>query len=275
MTAQPVGLPARRNGFRENPGLTHTQVHQPPGPRTRLLVSVRSAAEAAIALAAGADVIDVKEPARGPLGAADAGVLAAVADAVGGRLPLSAALGELCDRPRPWPAGVAAQLQFIKLGLAGCRAEPNWPQRWREATADYGPKVARVAVIYADWQTAGAPSPSETLAWAAAAGCGAILVDTFDKHGGGLADLWPREAVADLIESAGEIGLPIALAGRLTAAAIRSLLPLKPALVGIRGAACSGGREGRLEADRVRALASIVRTYVPKEPAAQARDMAD
>ena len=36
-----------------------------------LLVSVRSAAEALSALAGGADVIDVKEPNRGSLGAAD------------------------------------------------------------------------------------------------------------------------------------------------------------------------------------------------------------
>ena len=36
-----------------------------------LLVSVRSAAEALAALAGGADVIDVKEPNQGSLGAAD------------------------------------------------------------------------------------------------------------------------------------------------------------------------------------------------------------
>ena len=45
---------------------------------TRLLVSVRSAAEAEAALLGGADVIDVKEPDRGPLGRADDAVIAAV-----------------------------------------------------------------------------------------------------------------------------------------------------------------------------------------------------
>ena len=39
--------------------------------RPGLLVSVRSADEAIAALAGGADVIDVKEPNRGALGAAD------------------------------------------------------------------------------------------------------------------------------------------------------------------------------------------------------------
>ncbi|MEX0712176.1 MAG: (5-formylfuran-3-yl)methyl phosphate synthase, partial [Pirellulales bacterium] len=41
---------------------------------TKLLVSVRSLAEARLALAAGVDLIDLKEPARGSLGALDPAV---------------------------------------------------------------------------------------------------------------------------------------------------------------------------------------------------------
>src|SRR5438552_1913494 len=59
-----------------------------------LLVSVRSADEVKAALAGGADLIDVKEPAKGPLAPAEAEVVAAVIDKVGGRVPVSAALGE-------------------------------------------------------------------------------------------------------------------------------------------------------------------------------------
>ena len=57
---------------------------------TGLLVSVRNGEEAAQALAGGAAVVDVKEPARGALGRADFGRLAEVVEAVGGRVPLSA-----------------------------------------------------------------------------------------------------------------------------------------------------------------------------------------
>lgn len=241
--------------------MTSPAVRQGSRPRTQLLVSVRNAAEAAIALAAGADVIDVKEPAHGPLGAADPQVLAAVATVVGGQVPVSAALGELRDNPTPLPAEIAARLKFVKLGLAGCRAWADWPEAWRAAMASYVPQVQRVAVMYADWQAAAAPTPGETLAWAARAGCGALLVDTFDKRGGCLTDLWPQGAIADLVESARHRGIPVALAGSLTAENIPSLLPLEPALIGVRGAACSGGREGRLDADRVRKLAAIVHSH--------------
>ena len=70
---------------------------QSPG----LLVSVRNVTEALTALEAGADVIDVKEPTRGSLGAADSATLAAIAQAVGGRAPVTAALGELTDLATP------------------------------------------------------------------------------------------------------------------------------------------------------------------------------
>src|SRR3954469_22907203 len=70
------------------------QVSVPP---TRLLVSVRSAAEAEAALAGGADIIDVKEPSRGSLGMADETVIQDVVATVAGRAPVSVALGDLAD----------------------------------------------------------------------------------------------------------------------------------------------------------------------------------
>ena len=65
--------------------------------RPGLLVSVRNANEARTALSAGADVIDVKEPNRGPLGAADIGEIAAIVEAVQSRVPVTAAMGELWE----------------------------------------------------------------------------------------------------------------------------------------------------------------------------------
>ena len=50
--------------------------------RVRLLISVRDAAEARSAIAGGTDVIDVKEPSRGPLGRADDRVVREVVDTV-------------------------------------------------------------------------------------------------------------------------------------------------------------------------------------------------
>ena len=47
--------------------------------RPSLLVSVRNLAEARAAIEGGCDRLDVKEPSRGPLGKADASVIAEIA----------------------------------------------------------------------------------------------------------------------------------------------------------------------------------------------------
>ncbi|HEU4586116.1 MAG TPA: (5-formylfuran-3-yl)methyl phosphate synthase, partial [Gemmatimonadaceae bacterium] len=88
----------------------------------RLLVSVADASEARIALESDADIIDVKDPARGSLGAADASVLRAIADVVASARPISAALGDATDeRAVEEAARVAAtnRLAYVKLGFAG------------------------------------------------------------------------------------------------------------------------------------------------------------
>ena len=66
---------------------------------TGLLISVRSAREAEIALCGGADLIDVKEPARGSLGRAKGSVIRDVVLRIAGQVPVSAALGELVQQP--------------------------------------------------------------------------------------------------------------------------------------------------------------------------------
>ena len=61
----------------------------------KLLVSVIDAAEARLALAGGVDIVDVKNPAEGSLGAPAPGVIAQVRDVLSAHAPLSAAIGDL------------------------------------------------------------------------------------------------------------------------------------------------------------------------------------
>ncbi len=81
----------------------------------RLLVSVRNSEEAAVALAAVVDLIDVKEPRSGSLGAATVDVIDGVLRLVNGHRPVSVALGELVDsaaiRAINWPHIAANFLQ--------------------------------------------------------------------------------------------------------------------------------------------------------------------
>ena len=240
----------------------------PPTTITKLVISVRSRDEALVALSAGADVIDVKEPSRGSLGAAEPATLAAVVCCVAGRAPVSAALGELLDvidseLSESAAANIPAELLFAKFGLAGCGKHVDWQQRWEQALGQFPQGVAAVGVVYADWQAALAPPPAQVIAAAGRLGCRVVLVDTFAKDGRGLLDLWTLQEVNMHVEACREHGLQSALAGSLRTETLRQVLPLAPDYVAIRGAACDGHRGGSLSASKVRQLAEVVSRTAP------------
>jgi uncharacterized protein (UPF0264 family) len=226
--------------------------------RPGLLVSVRDANEALVALAGGAHVIDVKEPDRGSLGAADAETIAAVVRAVDGRAPVTAAAGELVDWNQwarcPIPNGVS----MFKLGLAGCHRFPDWKWRWLESIEAMWPgrdaTRQAVAVAYADWHTANAPEPREVLRAAVDMGCPALLIDTWDKSAGTLFDHWPATELPGFLESVRSHGLILVLAGSLAAESLSAAARLGPDLLAVRTAACDLGRGGTVSRDRVAAL---------------------
>ena len=231
--------------------------------RTKLLVSIRSAPEASAALAGGADVIDIKEPDRGALGAADPSVWREVLATVARRAPVSAALGELCEESSSPAAALdlAAQtsgLWLAKVGLAGASRSPHWSAHWEQTLSALPPTVGAVAVAYADWQTAAAPSPREVIERGAELGCRYLLLDTFDKSRGNLLDHLPLESLARLMVRAADRGMHVALAGSLTLALLPRVLPLNPALVAVRGAACRDQRQSAIDADKVRRLAAAI-----------------
>ena len=62
---------------------------------TAMLASVRTLDEALLALRLGADLIDLKEPSRGALGALDHAAVRVMVRAVGGRRALSATIGDI------------------------------------------------------------------------------------------------------------------------------------------------------------------------------------
>ena len=224
-----------------------------PSPRTKLLVSVRSAAEAAAAFAGGADLIDVKEPRHGSLGRAETTVVADIAREVAGRAPVSMALGELLENnPLDFPLG--AEICLAKLGLAGCRPQPDWRQRWRRAVAALPSTCQAVAVVYADWDKADAPPPEDVLCEAKRLGCPFLLIDTFDKSRGGLLDHWPPESLRRFAQEVESAGLRLVLAGSLQSKDLPQVLTIQPSYVAVRSAVCPGLREGDISEQLVRQL---------------------
>ncbi len=230
-----------------------------------LLVSVRDAREAAATVTAGAAIIDIKEPDRGPLGRADVEVAGAVCRLVAGRAATTVACGELA-------AGVDAILNHVaalaaagggRIRSLGVKAGPaglsfdRWEEAFGRLAAGLPGAAEPVAVAYADWWRAAAPAPELILAAAGRAGATTVLIDTFDKAGPGLLATVPVATVAAWRATAAAGGLQLALAGRLTAADVATAFRLGSDICGVRSAACRGGRRGRLDPARVRGLATL------------------
>jgi dihydroneopterin aldolase len=191
----------------------------------QLLVSVADAIDAAAAVEGGADIIDAKDPSRGPLGPVSPATLAAIIGTVAGRRPVSAAEGD----------GSIAGVAFVKL-----------------TTPREIPGCAIVLAAYADRQW------EDVIGAAATCGAQGVLLDTSDKMGPGLFRLLSEDTIGRWVETAHAAGLTAALAGRLTADDVPRAAALGADIAGIRGAACEGGRSGRVSAERVRTLASAI-----------------
>lgn len=226
---------------------------------THLLVSVRSAAEAEMALSGGADLIDVKEPAQGSLGQASEAAIAAVCTRVNGRRPVSAALGEWLEgQSRAVPAGVA----FVKWGLAGCLRRPGWKGALAETFDQVrrtNPHCSPVAVSYADWELARAPDPEEVCQFACDQACGAFLIDTWSKDGRTLLDWLTCREIDRLCRRCRAAGVRVALAGSLGDEQIGRLRSIEPDWFAVRGAVCRDQlRTSVIDSNRVRALVDLL-----------------
>lgn len=231
----------------------------------KLLVSVVSADEARLALAGGADIVDVKDPREGALGAPSPLVLSEVVLAVGGAAPISVALGDLPDLPHT--AALAARgaaacgAQFVKVGLRGVRSLDR-AVAVMSAVADAVEK--HVAVIAAGYADAGAlDPPALEPAWlpdlVERTGIAGALVDTFVKDGRGLYGWLSEFEVADLIGRTRRAGGTFGVAGQLR---LGDLCRVDADVVGVRSAVCRGGdRTAALDAGLVAAAVAELKDF--------------
>src|SRR5881628_1676365 len=215
----------------------------------QLLISIAGPAEARAALRGGADVIDAKDPRRGALGPVPPRRLAAVRAAVAGARPISAALGDAASEDalaRAVALAVSVGVAFVKVGFAGVTSEPRARRlalaAQPRAGTDGGARL--VLVAYADWRRAESLAPARVVAVAAAVGAAGVLLDTVNK-GVPLFAIEPLASLAAWVAAARALGAD---------------------LVGVRGAACVGGRTGRVSRARVAALRALTGAAAPPAP---------
>ena len=221
---------------------------------TKMLASVNGIEEAEIAMEGGADIIDLKDPKAGALGAVSTEIVRQTVNAIAGRRAVSAVCGDLPMEPGVILAKVeevaATGVDYVKIGFfpsenaAACA----------EALAPLAKNTKLIAVLFADL------GPNlELLQVLAKHGFHGAMVDTANKAGGRLFDHMPPERALDFVSRCKALSLTIGLAGSLEAPDIPRLLPFGPSFLGFRGALCGEGhRTHAIDAAAVRQIRSLI-----------------
>jgi uncharacterized protein (UPF0264 family) len=221
---------------------------------TGVLASVTNVGEAGVALEAGVDIVDLKNPEQGALGALPIATIEAIVRFVDGRVPVSATVGDLPMQPTILCDAVASTavtgVDIIKIGFFGKTGHEECMQ----SLADVTRRKKIIAVLFADQK------PDFTLIpLLADTGFYGVMLDTADKTAGGLRSWLSKDDLQDFVSAAHIHRLLTGLAGSLRKADVPLLASLGADYLGFRGALCTNDeRKSMLDPARVIAIRKTV-----------------
>ena len=234
----------------------------------KLLISPVDEKEAEEAIAGGANIIDVKNPKEGALGANFPWIIKRIRQITPTNIEVSCTL---CDVPNlPGATSLAALgaattgVDYIKAGLYGLKTKEEavyLMQSVTKAVRDYNPSIKVVATGYADARRVGSVNPMLIPDIAHEAEADIAMIDTAIKDGKNLFAFLTINQLRNFVNAAHDHGLEAALAGSLRKEDLPAVYALGADVVGLRGAACTHGDrvDGRITRETVRELVEIVR----------------
>jgi dihydroneopterin aldolase len=210
--------------------------------------------ELASAIEAGADIIDLKNPHAGALGALPDATIRKLVRICAGRLPVSATVGDLPPEAQRLTSAIRETAEcgvdYVKVGFF---SNDNLSQ-CLGAIASLTHEFDVIAVLFADREP-----PLHRLREFAGAGFRGVMIDTAGKRGGGLLEQIDTARLEDFVEQTRALDMLSGLAGSLCLEDIPRLLPLAPDYLGFRGALCEGSeRTARVSASRLRTVRDAV-----------------
>lgn len=222
---------------------------------TGMLASVKSLAEATTVLDESVDIIDLKQPDRGALGALSIDVVADIVDAIDGVIPGSATIGDVKpDDPallEKISRMSATGIDIVKAGLFGTRPTKHFIDTLSRASAM---DINLVVVLFAE-DYIGADSYTALLP----TGIKGIMLDTKYKTGKSLCEIVTGEVLGRFVNTVGRAGLLTGLAGSLRFDDIGQLLKLGPDYLGFRGALCAeNNRVNRLDVCKIKKIRNAI-----------------
>ena len=223
---------------------------------TRMLASVADAAEAEVVLQLGADVVDLKDPRRGALGAVPLDTAREAIAAVARRSETSAALG---DPPYDEEMLLAGARALAAMGVDYVKLAVDAPMldRLGDSLSGLARDVRLVGMMFADEKPDFA-----LLAKLAALGFKGAMLDTRDKTRGRLIAHLDVVQLSQFCAQCRALSLMSGLAGSLEAPDVPRLLLVRPDVLGFRGALCHAhDRQGAIDPQAV----ALIRDLIPRE----------
>ena len=229
----------------------------------KLLVSPINIEEAIIADSGGADIIDVKNPKEGSLGANFPWVIQEVKSRV--TKPLSATIGDFNYKPGTASlaalGAAAAGAQYVKVGLYDIQTEAQAYEVLSSivrAVKSYDRNRIVVASGYSDYARIGSLPALKLPAVAERAGCDVVMVDTGIKDGKSTFEFMDEPELRSFVDSAHSKGLQCALAGSIKFRDIDMIRNIGPDIIGVRGLVCGGDRNECIKADLIDRLRAML-----------------
>lgn len=229
----------------------------------KLLVSPIDIDEALIAEQGGADIIDVKNPKEGSLGANFPWVIQAVRSRV--TKPLSATIGDF--NYKPGTASLAALgaavagADYVKVGLYDIKTDQQAFELLSgvvKAVKSYDRNRIVVASGYSDYARIGSIPALRLPPIAQRAGCDVVMVDTGIKDGKSTFEFMGDDELQAFVDDAHGHGLQCALAGSIKFNDIASIKRIGPDIIGVRGLVCGGDRNDGIRAGLVTKLKAMM-----------------
>jgi uncharacterized protein (UPF0264 family) len=204
---------------------------------TRMLASVNNLDEARLVLNAGVDIIDMKEPADGALGAVQLQTVKQIVGFVNGRCQTSATVGDLPMEPQIISRAVtemaSTHVDFIKIGFFSDKAVEDVIAKL-ERIKDH---VSLIAVLFADIDF-----DLTLIEKLKKNGFTGVMMDTVNKSKQSLIKFKSQSELAEFIVAVKKQNMLCGLAGSLHTQDVPSLLDLQPDYLGFRGALCKQGQ---------------------------------
>jgi hypothetical protein len=233
----------------------------------KLLISPKDEIEALEAVLGGADIVDVKNPKEGSLGANFPWVIKKIREIADLKnLEVSATIGDFTNLPGT--ASLAALgaascgVNYVKAGLKVDSEEHALAvsRAVVRAVKNYNAEINVVIAGYADFQELDLMSCMKIPGVGAAAGADYVMLDTITKNKNmNLMDYLSIDELEKFTREAHDFGLSVALGGSLGKAHIKPLYDIGVDVIGIRGAACEAGdRSGAIKKEKVRELKDAI-----------------